>query len=205
MKLVTISNRFISWSLEKVSNRYFWIISTLWYITLIYHVGLSIGYGPEATTNIHYWTDKPQGGYYSHVYVDQGFLHEKVILDNALWKRSSFYGDAGYYLLQAEGKESIAPYHYRFIPTTLVEIFSKLTGMSSSKSFTLFNCICTLVTSILFTYYLIDGYKFTQLLALLGGTMSIAMLPSVRTLAFPMIDPATHLNNASYYYSCCKT
>jgi len=182
----------------------FWVLAAAWYITLIYSVGLSIGFGPEQTIATEYWTNKPIGGSYGKMFADQGSLHAEGELDSAPWKLSSFYGDAGFYLLQAAGQQSIAPYRYRFLPPALVQVLSAVSGCSLPFSFALFNAVCTFLTALLFTWYLLDSYKFSQLLALLGGTMSIAMLPSVRTLAFPMVDPAAHLMMLIIVYAVVK-
>jgi hypothetical protein len=170
---------------------YFWLGCAAVYVSLIWWA-VSIGYGPERTiTSRYYYSPKSPGGeLYREVYPDQG---TSPPLDTVIWKLSSFYGDAGFYLMQVNNQNSIAPYHYRIFPTTMVSIIVRITGLPATTAFMLFNALCAFLAAMLFTRYLLDCYSLSPDLALLGGVLTLTMLPTIRTLVFPMIDPCAQL------------
>lgn len=181
-------------------NKY-WILITLVYLTLIYSTALQYAYGPEATM-------RPLNFYQREEHVlrgtenislkkyfpDFGILRglKLVTTGSFLWKSTSLCGDAAYYLLQTKSLDlSIPPYKYRFLPTFLVKLISTLTGLNAPKSFVLMNVMFTILTSLLFTYYLINHLNFSKLLSLIGGILFITMVTNTRTIPFPLLEPAS--------------
>lgn len=184
-----------------IKQNNYWILVTLVYLTLIYSAALQYAYGPEATI-------RPLGFYQGEEHVlkgtedislkkyfpNFGILRglKLVTTGSFLWKSSSHWGDAAFYLLQTKSLDlSIPPYKYRFLPTVLVRLISTVTGLNAPKSFVLMNVIFTILTSLLFTYYLIHHLNFSRTLSLIGGILFITMVPNTRTIAFPLLEPAS--------------
>jgi hypothetical protein len=180
----------------------YWVLCALIYIGLLYSTSLQNGFGPEKGVTLNYFTTPKthppncNETQFEKFFPDQGILNgtpSQSIGDN-FWKLSGFFGDAGFYVMQADSLAvSIPPFKYRFLPTMLVGWTSTVSGWSIPNTFTIFNTICTALTALLFTLFLRRYFNFSQLLALVGGILFITMAPSTRTIPFPSLEPASFL------------
>jgi hypothetical protein len=180
----------------------YWVLCVLVYIGLMYSTSLQNGFGPEKGVTLNYFTTPKthppncNETQFEKFFPDQGILNgtpSESIGDN-FWKMSGFFGDAGFYVMQADSLAlSIPPFKYRFLPTELVGWTSKALGWSIPNTFTIFNTVLVGMTALLFTFYLRKYFNFSQVLALIGGVLFLTMAPSTRTIPFPSLEPASFL------------
>ncbi len=170
----------------------FWGISAFLFLTIIFSTSLHLFWSGEATLYPWYFVNGrdvfPRHGGYQ----DMGMLRGKEfnISGPNAYKLSSFVGDCGFYMLQAENSDwSVAPYKYRLVGPFVARIIHMLIGLNIPFSFVIMNIICALLIGIGFTQYLICEYSFSKLYALLGGLLVVTSLSVTRTLPFPMLEP----------------
>jgi len=186
---------------NKRANIY-WIISSLIYLTLIYSTCLHY-IGPEKTFRTDYLCNRK-----SNVYFTKYFGNDKGVLEEGKWKNkikiSAFnlwkyfgWGDAGHYILQSYNLDlSIRPFRYRILPTSVVGLIAKIFRKPIRLRvipliFLLLNSLLTFSTAILFTIYLNKDLNFSKLLSLVGGMLFITMVTNTRTVAVPLLEPAS--------------
>jgi len=190
------------YQLNPMKTPIYWVICVLIYLGLLYSTSLQNGFGPEKGVTLNYFTTPKthppncNETQFEKFFPDQGILNgtpSESIGDN-FWKMSGFFGDAGFYVMQADSLAlSIPPFKYRFLPTMLVGWTSKIVGWSIPNTFTIFNTICIAITALLFTLFLRKYFNFSQVLALIGGILFLTMAPSTRTIPFPSLEPASFL------------
>jgi hypothetical protein len=170
----------------------YYLLAALVYLSLIYSTALHI-IGPEATMEwrLEYFTRPHE---LMRIYPDIGSVPALDSAHIAPWKITSFWGDSGYYLLQADDlSQSIAPYRYRFLPTLIVGSLSRLTDIPVVGWFLLVNVLAVLSAALLFTWFLCRDVGHSPPVALLGGVLLVTMVANVRTLPYPMVDPVSML------------
>lgn len=170
----------------------FWFLAFIIFSSLIYSTSLHYAYGPAHTISLSYFTKGSNNQAIADNFVDMGKLSDQHIActgDN-FWKLGSFWGDCAYYIMQAESlNDSIAPYKYRFFPTLVVKLLSRITNISIVKSFVLLNCMVSVLTALLFTSFLIKYFQFSDFISLIGGILFLTMVANTRTIPFPMLEP----------------
>jgi hypothetical protein len=180
----------------------YWVLCAFIYLGLLYSTSLQNGFGPEKGLTLNYFTTPKthppncNETQFEKFFPDQGILNgtaSESIGDN-FWKMSGFFGDAGFYVMQADSLAlSVPPFKYRFLPTMLVGWASKTLGWRIPNTFTVFNTIVTGITALLFTFFLQRYFRFSQVLALIGGVLFLTMAPSTRTIPFPSLEPSSFL------------
>ena len=173
----------------------FWILSTSIIISLIYSTGLHYVYGPQRTIEPHFYFSRRNADH-KDVFSGKWALVDSPVsmLDDEVWKWTSFSSDAGYYLRQsASVSDSIAPFRYRFLPTAIVGVLSASSSMDATIIFLLLNVSSVLLATLLFVFYLQQSLKFGQLVSLIGGILFVTSVSVTRTLPFPMVDPLSLL------------
>ncbi|MET0385263.1 MAG: hypothetical protein ABW321_04855 [Polyangiales bacterium] len=172
------------------------------YASLTLSTALHLEAGPEATLRLaDYYTSDPnaRGPEFLGWYPDFGSLREhapsvQVLAHGELWKLSSIWPDAAYYVRQVEHPEqSIAPYKYRVLPTALVRAIKGVTSLSVEASFVLLNTLAAILTALLFEVLLRREFGLTPLGAALGGCLCVAAVSNTSTLLFPMLEPTSAL------------
>ena len=157
---------------DNKTARRFWILACLIYATLIYSTAIHYAFGPEKTINLTFYTwPRENNPTLQEHFPDKGRWTDLDLEDVDsrfvpvdFWKLTSVWGDAGYYLLQAEGRDdSIAPFKYRVLPTAIVGAIHALTRAPASIIFAVLNCLLTLCTAVLFTIYLLKDQWLSHL------------------------------------------
>ena len=172
------------------------------YMTLVYTTAIQFAFGPEKTINLTFFTwPKDNNPTLQEHFPDKGRWSDEDLRDIDarflpvnFWKLSSVWGDAGYYVLQADNlRESIPPFKYRLLPTEVVGAIHSMTGAPVPIIFAVINCLLTLCTAVLFTRYLLQDLKFSELPSILGGVLFVTMAANTQTIPFPMLEPASFL------------
>lgn len=125
------------------------------------------------------------------VYSPEGIIavttNGRILSSLDKWRVTSFRGDSNYYLRQAAGHTSIAPYRYRPVVPLLV---GRL-GIQPVYGFGAVNILILLATVLLFHHWLETFWRFPKFKALAGGLLFLT-LPGVMTTApYPMVDIGT--------------
>lgn len=167
----------------------FYAMVALLYLTIAYSTSLQFVYGPERTIDCTYYTysrDHALRQYYPDIGAWQA---GRKVGQFGAWKLTSFWGDAGYYLLQVKDPAlSISPYRYRILPSTLVRTLHHLIGVDPVVQFAVVNLATGVCTALLLTFYLRSCLGFSQLASTLGALLFLTSVPVTRTLPFPMLD-----------------
>lgn len=172
------------------------------YASLALSTSLQLTFGPEATLRLadYYTRDAAsRDEQFRSWYPDFGSLSHDAQALNALrhgelWKFSSVWGDAAYYVRQATHPEqSVPPYKYRFLPTAVVGALHESTQLSVEAVFVIFNVLVSVLTALLFELHLQKQFGFTRVTSVLGGCLFITSAAITGTLAFPMLEPASAL------------
>jgi hypothetical protein len=188
-------------------DRRFWILASLVYATLIYSTSLHLTIGTERTVDLSYYTreapapvaglasDFPDIGRWRGSEETATRWRDQALRDAFppdIWKLSSAWPDAAYYLLQTESPErSIPPYRYRVLPPSLVGIISRVLGAWPGPVFAIVNALFTLATAVLFTAYLRAIIGLTPLLCMTGGVLFVTLLSNTSSVGFPLLEPAS--------------
>lgn len=175
--------------------RHYWLLQSLVYLSLIYSASLLHFYGPDRTVDFTYYLRPARASHaYDTVYRDRGMLSDGQTDGRSFnaWKMSSFWGDAGYYLLGAQGKAIPSPYRYRTLPPFLAGLIAK-TGLRLEYAFLIINIVSVFVAAHLLAWWTRQAFGFSESVALLGGVLFLTMVGMTRTLAFPMLEPMSFL------------
>lgn len=126
-----------------------------------------------------------------------------VSLDvSTLWQESSVYGDAEYYLRQADDFAlSIAPYRYRVLPTLAVRAINAALGVPPVVGYVLLNSLCFLLTGIGFTAYLMRWHGFTYAVALVGGLLAVTTVSLQSTMLLPMAEASSYVAALAVFWA----
>jgi hypothetical protein len=181
----------------------FWLVSSLIYLTLIYSTGLHSAYGPERLMDLSFMIG-PTDGSPPDALFEKHFPHYAALCGKGLsnlrsmdlWKLTTFYADAGLYILQAKSFDlAIPPFKYRIVPTIIVSQISDLMGSRNLVPlvYGLLNAITVFVTAHLFASYLTRYLNFSRLYGLIGAMLLITTLSLTMTTAFPMLEPMSFL------------
>jgi hypothetical protein len=178
------------------------------YASLALSSSLSLSFGPEATLRLagYYTSDADsRSPEFRALYPDFGSLSGDALAVNALkhgalWKFSSVWADAAYYVRQAtHPSDSSAPYKYRFLPTAIVGVLHASTPLSVEAAFVMFNVIVSVLTALLFELHLRKHFGFAEVTAVLGGCLFITSAAITSTLALPMLEPASALCSCALF------
>jgi hypothetical protein len=172
------------------------------YASLTLSTSLQLTFGPEATLRLadYYTRDAAsRDENFRSWYPDFGSLANdgpaaQALQHGELWKFSSLWGDAAYYVRQATHPEqSVPPYKYRFLPTTIVGALHQSTQLSVEAVFVIFNVLVSVLSALLFEIHLAQHFGFARVTSVLGGCLFITSTAITGTLAFPMLEPASAL------------
>jgi len=193
--------------MTSATDRRFWVLAALVYATLIYSTSLHLTIGTERTVDLSYFTrgapapmaglasDFPDLGGWRGSEETAARWRDQALRDTFppdIWKLSSAWPDAAYYLLQTESPErSIPPYRYRVLAPTLVGTISRLLGVWPAPVFAIVNALLTLATAVLFTAYLRTTIDLPPLLCLTGGVLFVTLLSNTSSVGFPLLEPGS--------------
>jgi hypothetical protein len=172
------------------------------YASLALSTSLQLTFGPEATLRLADYYTRDAGArdeQFRSWYPDFGSLANdaqalNVLRHGELWKFSSVWGDAAYYVRQATHPEqSVPPYRYRFLPTAVVGALHQSTQLSVEAVFVIFNVLVSVLTALLFELHLQKQFGFARVTSVLGGCLFITSAAITGTLSFPMLEPASAL------------
>jgi hypothetical protein len=172
------------------------------YASLTLSTSLQLSFGPEATLRLadYYTRDAAsRDQQFRTWYPDFGSLAGNgqavtTLRHGELWKFSSLWGDAAYYVRQAtHPAQSVPPYKYRFLPTTIIGALHQSTQLSVEALFVAFNVLASVLTALLFEIYLRRHFGFSRVTSVLGGCLFITSAAITGTLAFPMLEPTSAL------------
>ncbi len=188
-----------------ISQKKYWILISLTYLTLIYSTSLHYAFGYERTIGLPFYVvNYPD---LQKHYPDSGML-VGIPLDyqwRNIWKLSSFSLDCGYYLIQTNNFGTARPpYKYRILPPLIARAISSTLRISAEMSFVIMNILSVFFAAILFTIFLLKDLKFSRLIAFIGGMLFVTMVAVTRTIPFPMLDPISLLFSILIFISVIR-
>jgi len=104
------------------------------------------------------------------------------------WEISSCSGDAWFYLQQAAGGPSIAPYKYRVLWPWAVGAVSRATHIPIPATWAWLNAACAVLAAFALCYMLEMEFGYRRESALLGGVLLLASYPMAHAMPYPLVD-----------------
>lgn len=203
-------------NIYEIIKRDFNIILILFTITLSMTTFYFAGYdtGHPAITGTYFSSENTESPLSYH-WSDIGSGKCMPVNLSNYWKFNSYWADEAYYLLQAQGKQSIPPYSYRIVTPALAglshELFlTYLSGIpvinfpdSVLSGFAFINFLFIFFSSYLLYLFLKD-IGFNSKYGLIGSILFLSSLSVIEVGTLPMVDAGTYFFMIAGLYSIWK-